>query len=91
MDLQALRELAPNGQHRVERASRVLKDHPDLRPANPLHDLLVDGQEVVLPKAHLLSGHTRASCGQESEQRQHRGGFSAAALAYERQALAPPE
>src|SRR2546425_3941952 len=46
VDLEPLRELAPDGEHRVERGHRLLEDHRDLAAADPPHLLVGERQEV---------------------------------------------
>src|SRR2546425_10861385 len=46
VDLEPLRELAPDGEHRVQRGHRLLEDHRDLAAADPPHLLVGERQEV---------------------------------------------
>ena len=76
--LQALGELAADGEHWVEGGAGVLKHHPDVRPSYSPHALVVKGEEVAAPEAHFLGLDLGSVGWQEAQNGQHGGRLAAA-------------
>ena len=88
MDAHGLAQLAPDGQHGVERGHRLLKDHADLVAANAPHRLLVVGEEILPHKADGAAHDATGRAGDEAHNGEGRDALAAPALPDERERLA---
>ncbi len=86
MRAQALFDLRPDAQQRIERRERIVKDHRDPAAADA-RELLVGQREQLLAEQLHPPRELRA-VGQQAQQRQRRTGLAAARLADEGQRLA---
>jgi hypothetical protein len=86
---QALGELPPHREDRVQGRRRLLEDHRRLRAAHPAHRLAVEADDIGAVE------HDRAALcgglGQQAEDRPRRDGLAAAGLADDREHLAGPD
>ena len=72
----------------IERGHRVLEDHGDLAAADVFHLALAELQEITPAVERLAAGDLAGRDGDQAQDRHHGDGFSAAALADDRQGFA---
>ena len=90
VDGQDLADLPSDGEHGVQRALRLLKDHPDASAADHAHRRLGQGQQVFAVESHLPRQDARA-LRQEAGDGEGGHGLPAARLAEQAQGLAPSD
>ncbi len=82
-----LGNLIADREHRVERALRFLKNHPDLAPANFAHFGFADLRQIAPFKEHLPFRDERRRHRQQPHDRVARDRFAAARFAHQRNAF----
>jgi len=83
-----LADLHADGEHRVQRAHRVLQDHGDLAAPDVLHLVLALREEIVAVEQHLAAEDARRGPGYQPDQGKARHALARARLAHEAERLA---
>jgi len=81
-------DLQPDGEHRVQRGHRLLKDHRDLAPANAAHFLVVEVEKLASLEAYRTVDDPRRVRRQKLHHGKSRDRFARAGLADDRHDLA---
>src|SRR5579885_109618 len=79
------RNLAADGEHRVERGHRLLKDHGDVLAAHQAHCLLIKREQIAPGKLDGAAGDTAGRIGDQAHERERRDALTAAGFADDRQ------
>ena len=87
MGAQRLGDLLADGEHRIERAHRLLEDHADLPAAHLAHLARADRQQIAALEAH-LADDPALRARQQAQDRQAGDGLAAARFAHDAQPLA---
>src|SRR5262249_54823399 len=88
VDLEPLRQLAPDGKHGVQRGHGLLEDHGDLAPAYLAHLLFGEPEEILAPEPDLAGDDPARGCRDQTHDRERAHAFAAPRLADERDRLA---
>ena len=94
MQADRLGNLLADGEHRVKRSHRFLKNHRDVGAAHAAHlrgrlFLQFDHFAIAPPQQHLVALHLAVGLFQQPHQRQRRHGLARTGLADNRQRLSP--
>ena len=87
VQLKRFRQLPANGQHRVERRHRLLKDHRNLVAADVADFVLVDLEQVLAFEDHFAAYDLAWRRGDQAQNRQRAHALAAAALPYQAQSF----
>jgi hypothetical protein len=83
-----LDDLVTDGEHRIQRRLRILKDHRDPAPADAAHLRLALGDEIFALEEHLALDDAGGRLRQETQHREPGHRLAAARLTYESEGLA---
>ena len=88
MAVQHLGQLAADGEHRIERAHRILEDHGHACAADLARLRFAQRQEIGAVEGHRIGGDLAGRLGNQAHDRQRRHALAAAAFADQAQDLA---
>ena len=81
VDLVTFADLRADGERRVERSHRLLKDHRDFAPADFFHLARAFPEQIFALKDHLALGNLAGGDGNQAQNRERRHAFAAAGFA----------